>query len=122
MDIETGTESKTQGPKLTQERKEIWGRRIWDIVRAVSFVVMLAGIYFNLEKRVSILENHRVEDNLQKDQTINNLSKKVDLLTDKVDDVNVNVKVMRSQLDDYGPKSYVYRPYKGATKGTIREH
>lgn len=116
---------------VTQDRRESLGRWIGsfftfkDMVKGITLVVLLAGSYFTLIQRISLLEYQETEDKqeikLLHDQ-LEHVGEKIEKLSDKVDEVNTNVKVVQSQLDDYGPSSYVYRPYKGAGPGKVKKY
>lgn len=111
------------------ERRE--GKWFWnvftfkDIVKGVSFVVLLAGSYFTIIQRISLLEYQRIQDRddvAKLNEKVEKLYNKIDQLRGDVADVNANVKVVQSQLDNYGPTSYVYKPYKGAGPGRVTRH
>jgi uncharacterized coiled-coil protein SlyX len=113
---------------MMQDRRESLGRWIGsiftlaDIVKGVALLVMVVATYFSLLQRITLLEYQRVEDKKEVtkiNERVDQLYGKIDLLTNKVDELNTNVRVVQSQLEDYGPTSYVYHPYKGAGTGRV---
>jgi uncharacterized protein YlxW (UPF0749 family) len=113
---------------VTQDRRESLGRWIGsiftlaDIVKGVALLVMVVATYFSLLQRITLLEYQRIEDKAEVariNEKVDKLYTKIDSLTAKVDEVNTNVKVVQSQLENYGPASYVYHPYKGAGVGRV---
>jgi hypothetical protein len=113
---------------MMQDRRESLGRWIGsiftlaDIVKGVALLVMVVATYFSLLQRITLLEYQRVEDKKEAvkiNERVDQLYGKIDLLMIKLDELNTNVRVVQSQLEDYGPTSYVYHPYKGAGTGRV---
>jgi uncharacterized protein YlxW (UPF0749 family) len=113
---------------MTSERRESLGRWIGglftlrDLLQLVILAVTVVGGYFTLQTRITILETLRIQDQDRYNREVSKIVEKVDTLNSKVDDANTSLQVVKSQLNDYGPNSYVYRPYKGAAPGTVRKH
>jgi hypothetical protein len=115
---------------VTQDRRESLGRwianslNLRDIVGVVVLLTTITAGYASIQTRLTILETRQSEWQARYEKEViprGELALKLNRLDEKLDSGDRKLDAIDSKLTEYGPNSYVYRPYKGAKAGTIRK-